>query len=58
MKELYKVWKDIYNLEYEETGVFEDCVAPYEINKVYSINDLKSVSFEDTQKNIMNLQQF
>ncbi len=50
VKELYKVWKDIYNLEYEETGVFEDCVAPYEINKVYSINDLKSVSFEDTQK--------
>ncbi len=50
VKELYRVWKDIYNLEYEETGIFEDCVAPYEINKVYSINDLKSVSFEDTQK--------
>ena len=50
VKELYKVWKEIYNLEYEETGIFENSVAPYEINKVYSIKDLKSVSFEDTQK--------
>lgn len=50
VKELYKVWKEIYNLEYEETGIFEDSVAPYEINKVYSIKDLKSVGFEDTQK--------
>lgn len=50
VKELYKVWKEIYNLEYEDTGIFEECVVPYEINKVYSINDLKSVSFDDTQK--------
>ncbi len=50
VKELYKVWKEIYNLEYEETGIFEDSVAPYEINKVYSIKDLKSVGFEDIQK--------
>lgn len=50
VKELYKVWKEVYNLEYEETGIFEESVAPYEINKVYSIKDLKSVSFEDTQK--------
>lgn len=50
VKELYKVWKEIYNLEYEETGIFEDCVVPYEINKVYSVNDLKSVGFDDTQK--------
>lgn len=50
VKELYKVWKEIYNREYEETGIFEDNVVPYEINKVYSINDLKTISFEDTQK--------
>lgn len=50
VKELYKVWKEVYNLEYEETGIFEDCVVPYEINKVYSVNDLKSVGFDDTQK--------
>lgn len=50
VKELYNVWKEIYNLEYEETGIFEDCVVPYEINKVYSVNDLKSVGFDDTQK--------
>lgn len=50
VKELYKVWKDVYNLEYEETGIFEDNIMPYEINKIYSINDLKRISFEDTQK--------
>jgi type I restriction enzyme M protein len=50
VKELFKVWKDIYNREYEETGIFEENVVPYEINKVYSINDLKKISFEDTQK--------
>lgn len=50
VKELYKVWKEIYNLEYEETGIFEDYVVPYEINKVYSVNDLKSIGFDDTQK--------
>lgn len=50
VKELYRVWKNVYNLEYEETGIFEDEVAPYEINKIYSIKDLKSVGFEDTQK--------
>lgn len=50
VKELYRVWKTIYNLEYEETGIFEESVAPYEINKVYSVKDLKSVGFEDTQK--------
>ena len=50
VKELYKVWKDIYNLEYEETGIFEENIVPYEINKLYSIKDLKSIGFEDTQK--------
>lgn len=50
VKELYKTWKNVYNLEYEETGIFENDVTPYEINKVYSIKDLKSVGFEDIQK--------
>lgn len=50
VKELYRVWKEIYNREYEETGIFEDNIIPYEINKVYSIDDLKKINFEDTQK--------
>lgn len=50
VKELYRVWKDVYNLEYEETGIFEENIVPYEINKVYSLKDLKSIGFEDTQK--------
>lgn len=50
VKELYTVWKDIYNCEAEETGIFEDEIQPYKINKLYSYNDLKTISFEDTQK--------
>lgn len=50
VKELYNVWKDIYNLEAEETGIFEDSIAPYEINKLYTIDDLKTIKYEDTQK--------
>ena len=50
VKELYKVWKEIYNREYEENGIFEDHVLPYEINKIYSIEDLYKIGFEDTQK--------
>ena len=50
VKELYKVWRDIYNLEYEEVGIFEDGISAYEINKINSINDLKTLGFEDSQK--------
>lgn len=51
VKELYKVWKDIYNLEFEELGIFETEAEPYNINKKeHSIDDLKILSFEDTQK--------
>lgn len=50
VKELYKVWKDVYNREYEEKGIFEENIIPYEINKIYSVKDLKKINFEDTQK--------
>ena len=50
VKELYNIWKEIYNLESEETGIFEESVSPYEVNKIYSINDLTTIGFEDTQK--------
>lgn len=52
VKELYSVWKNIYNLEFEETGIFENGIRPYEINKSfrYTLSDLKLINFEDTQK--------
>ena len=50
VKELYRVWKDIYNREYEETGIFEENITPYEINKIYSVKDLKKIAPDDTQK--------
>lgn len=50
VKELFKVWRDIYNNEYEEVGIFEEGISAYEINKLNSIHDLKTISFEDSQK--------
>ena len=50
VKELYKVWLEVYNLEFEESGIFEKGISPYEINKVNTLDDLKIISFEDTQK--------
>lgn len=50
VKELHRVWKDIYNLEYEKIGIFEDNILPYEINKAHTINDLKTINFEDSKK--------
>ena len=50
VKELYKVWLEVYNLEFEEGGIFEEGISPYEINKVNSIDDLKIINFEDSQK--------
>lgn len=49
-KELYEVWKDVYDFEFEESGIFEDGISTYEINKKYTLDDLKVISFEDSQK--------
>ncbi len=48
--ELYDVWKYIYNLEFDEAGIFEDNISLYEINNTRSLKDLKTISFEDSQK--------
>jgi len=50
VKELFNVWKSIYNLEYEESGIFEQGIPPFGINKKYELSDLKTIGFEDTQK--------
>lgn len=33
VKNRYEVWKDTYQLEYTETGVFEENIQPYQIGK-------------------------
>lgn len=33
VKERYKVWKEIYHLEYTEKGIFESNILPYQIGK-------------------------
>lgn len=46
----YMLFGKKFMVEFEETGIFEEGIAPYEFNKFYTINDLKTLSFEDTQK--------
>ena len=48
-QELHSVWKDIYRGDYETTGIFEDNIFPYEINKTYTVNDLKTISSYDSE---------
>lgn len=50
VKELVYVWKSIYNQEYDESGIFEDGIQVYDIKKENKLEDLKTISFEDTQK--------
>lgn len=50
VKELYRVWLEVYNKEFEEGGIFEEGISPYEINKVNTLDDLKIIGFEDTRK--------
>jgi type I restriction enzyme M protein len=51
VKALYKVWKDVYDLEYEESGVFEGNVSAYDIGvKNRTVSSLGMLSFTDEQK--------
>lgn len=50
VKELVYVWKSIYNQEYDESGIFEEGIQAYDIQKYNKLEDLKTIGFEDTQK--------
>lgn len=53
LEETFNAWKNIYNQEYEERGIFENN-QPYDIGRsVFSINDLEeitSLTMNDTDK--------
>ena len=49
VKERYRAWKETYNLEYTETGIFEDNVQTYQIgkDKYTLLHDTKSIGSAD-----------
>ncbi len=50
-KELFEVWKEIYQQDFSTRGLFEEDIAAYDIWKYkYSINDLEEVDSEAIQK--------
>lgn len=40
VKNRYEVWKDTYQLEYTETGIFEENIQPYQIGKSHYTLDI------------------
>ncbi len=57
-EDTFKVWKDVYNQEYEERGIFENN-QPYDVGKCVSkINDLEEItssSMNETDKKFKNI---
>lgn len=50
-KELFNVWKEIYQQDFSTRGLFEEDIASYDIWKYkYTINDLEEVDSEAIQK--------
>jgi len=50
VEDIYKAWKETYNLDFATKGIFEDDILPYEIGKQkYSIDDLFEVGSKDIQ---------
>ena len=58
VEQTFKVWKDIYNQEYDERGIFENN-RPYDIGRsVFGIQDLEevtSLSMNETDKRFKNI---
>lgn len=51
VEDIYKAWKETYNLDFATKGIFEDDILPYQIGKQkYSIKDLEDVGSKDIQK--------
>ena len=50
VEDIYKAWKETYNLNYATKGIFEDDILPYQIGKEkYTTNDLLEVGSKDIQ---------
>ncbi|MGL4982956.1 MAG: N-6 DNA methylase [Treponemataceae bacterium] len=50
VEDIYRAWKETYNLDYSTKGVFEDDILPYQIGKTkYATTDLLAVGSKDIQ---------
>lgn len=50
VEDIYKAWKETYNLDFATKGIFEDDIQPYQIGKQkYTIDDLIEVGSKDIQ---------
>lgn len=50
VEDIYKAWKETYNLDFATKGIFEDDIQPYQIGKQkYTITDLEEIGSKDIQ---------
>ena len=50
VEDIYKAWRETYNLDFSTKGIFEDDILPYQIGKQkYAAKDLLEVSSKDIQ---------
>ena len=50
VEDIYKAWKETYELDYSTKGIFEDEIQPYQIGKQkYTIEDLNEIGSKDIQ---------
>ena len=50
VEDIYKAWRETYNLDFSTKGIFEDDIQPYQIGKQkYTTQDLAEVSSKDIQ---------
>ena len=50
VEDIYKAWRETYNLDFSTKGIFEDDILPYQIGKQkYATKDLLEVSSKDIQ---------
>jgi type I restriction enzyme M protein len=50
VEDIYKAWKETYELDYATKGIFEDDIQPYQIGKQkYTITDLDGIGSKDIQ---------
>ena len=50
VEDIYKAWKETYNLDFATKGIFEDDIPPYQIGKQnYTVKDLNLVGSKDIQ---------
>jgi len=50
VKNRYEVWKETYQLEYTETGVFEENIQPYQIGKSHYTLDIDTRAVTEKDK--------